>query len=191
MFQSHSVQNASVRVVGWSQYLMNSKLSPLLPEVQTHISSVPQVLEPFRPSAGSFLVEGVLNDGEVISDRRLLGEEGETHNVGHGSEGTANLELLGGQILLDIEVLDAVEDSVNGGFLLPGGDSHLLIAVGVFINLYHLSDEGAARISRVNTRIEGVVSIVIVLPHTVVAHAWDIPASSCCRVEHFVLYYNY
>ena len=191
MFQSHSVQNASVSVFGWRQYQMNSILSPLLPKVQTHISPVPQVLEPLRPGAGSFLVEGVLNDGEVVSDRSLLGEEGEAHNVGHGSEGAADLELLGGQILLNIEVLDAVEESVNGGFLLPWGDSHLLIAVGVFIDLYHLSDEGAAGISRVNTRIEGVVSVEIILPHTVVAHAWDIPASSCCRVEHFVLYYNY
>lgn len=119
---------------------MNSILSPLLPKVQTHISPVSQVLEPFRPGAGSFLVEGVLNDGEVVSDRRLLGEEGEPHNVGHGSEGAADLELLGGQILLNIEVLDAVEESMNGGFLLPWGDSHLLIAVGVFIDLYHLSD---------------------------------------------------
>ena len=80
---------------------------------------------------------------------------------------------------------------MNGGFLLPWGDSHLLIAVGVFIDLYHLSDEGAAGISWVNTRIEGVVSVEIILPHTVVAHAWDISASSCCRVEHFFLYYNY
>ena len=170
---------------------MNSKLSPLLSEVQTHIPSVPQVLEPFSPGAGGFLVEGVLHYGEMVSYRRHLGKEGEAHNVGHGSEGAADLKLLGGQILLNIEVLDAVEESMNGRFLLPWGNSHLLIAVGVFIDLYHLSDKGAAGISRVNTRIEGVVSVEIVLPHTVVAHAWDIPASSCCRVEHFVLYYNY
>ena len=75
---------------------------------------------------------------------------------------------------------------MNCGLLLPGSDSHLLIAVGVIIDLHHLSDEGAAGISRINTRIESVVGVVIVLPHTVVAHAWDIPASSCCRVEHFV-----
>ena len=73
----------------------NSELSPLLSEVQTHITSVPEVLEPFTPGSGSFLVEGVLYDREVVSDRRLLGEEGEAHNVGHGSEGTADLDLLG------------------------------------------------------------------------------------------------
>ena len=118
---------------------MNSKLPPLLPEVQTHIPSVPQVLEPFSPGAGGFLVEGVFHNGEVVSYRRHLGEEGEAHNVGHGSEGTADLDLLGGQILLEIEVLDAVEESVDGGFLLPGSDSHLLIAIGVLIDLYNLS----------------------------------------------------
>lgn len=80
---------------------------------------------------------------------------------------------------------------MNSGFLLPRGDSHLLIAVGVFIDLHHLSDEGAAGISRVNSRIEGVVSVEIILPHTVVAHARDVPTSTCRRVEHFVLYYNY
>ena len=170
---------------------MNSKLPPLLPEVQTHIPSVPQVLEPFSPGAGGFLVEGVLHDGEMVSYRRHLGEEGEAHNVGHGSEGTSDLDLLGGQILLEIEVLDSVKESVDGGFLLPRSDSHLLIAVGVLIDLYNLSHEGTGGISRVNSRIEGVVSVVIVLPHTVVPHAWDIPASSCCRVEHFVLYYNF
>ena len=169
---------------------MNSKLPPLLPEVQTHIPSVPQVLEPFSPGAGGFLVEGVLHYGEMVSYRRHLGEEGEAHNVGHGSEGTADLDLFGGQILLEIEVLDAVEKTVDGGFLLPGSDSHLLIAIGVLIDLYNLSNEGAGGISRVDTRIEGVVSVEIVLPHTVVPHSWDIPASSCCRVEHFVLYYN-
>ena len=170
---------------------MNSKLPPLLPEVQTHIPSVPQVLEPFSPGAGGFLVEGVLHDGEMVSYRRHLGEEGEAHNVGHGSEGTADLDLLGRQILLEIEVLDAVEESMYGGFLIPGSDSHLLIAIGVLIDLHNLSDEGAGGISRVDARIEGVVSVIIVLPHTVVPHAWDIPASSCCRVEHFVLYYNF
>ena len=118
---------------------MNSKLSPLLPEVQTHIASVPQVLEPFSPGSSGFLVEGVLHDGEMVSYCRHLGEEGEPHNVGHGSEGTADLDLLGGQILLEIEVLDAVEESVDGGFLLPGSDSHLLIAICVLIDLYNLS----------------------------------------------------
>ena len=80
---------------------------------------------------------------------------------------------------------------MDGGFLLPGSDSHLLIAIGVLIDLYNLSNEGAGGISRVDTSIEGVVSVEIVLPHTVVPHSWDIPASSCCRVEHFVLYYNF
>jgi len=170
---------------------MNSKLPPLLPEVQTHIPSVPQVLEPFSPGADGFLVESVLHYGEMVSYSRHLGEEGEAHNVGHGSEGTSDLDLLGAQILLEIEVLDAVEKTVDGGFLLPGSDSHLLIAIGVLIDLYNLSNEGAGGISRVDTRIEGVVSVEIVLPHTVVPHSWDIPASSCCRVEHFVLYYNF
>ncbi len=170
---------------------MNSKLSPLLSEVQTHIPSVPQVLEPFSPGAGGFLVEGVLHYGEMVSYRRHLGKEGEPHNVGHGSEGTADLDLFGGQILLEIEVLDAVEKTMDCGFLLPGSDSHLLIAIGVLIDLYNLSNEGAGGISRVDTRIEGVVSVEIVLPHTVVPHSWDISASSCCRVEHFVLYYNF
>ena len=170
---------------------MNSKLPPLLPEVQTHIPSVPQVLEPFSPGAGGFLIEGVLHDGEMVSYRRHLGEEGEPHNVGHGSEGTSDLDLLGAQILLEIEVLDAVEKTVDGGFLLTGSDSHLLIAIGALIDLYNLSNEGAGGISRVDTRIEGVVSVEIVFPHTVVPHSWDIPASSCCRVEHFVLYYNF
>ena len=123
----------------------------------------------------------------MVPETCPLREEREAHDVGHGSEGATNLDLLWSQVLLNIKVLDAIEQGVNSGLLLTWSDSHLLIAIGAVINLDNLSDEGAARIGRINTRIESVVTVVVILPGAIVAHARDVPASSCCRVEHFFI----
>lgn len=115
----------------------------------------------------------------MVAGRGSLGEEGEAHNVGEGAEGTTDLDLFRGQLLLNVEVFHSVQERVNCGFLLSRSDSHLLIAVCVVIHLHNFSDECAFRISRVNTSIESVMSVVIISINTVVAHARDVSTAAC------------
>lgn len=164
---------------GKSAFQMDSILSPLLSQIETHITSISQVLEPLSPSVIGLLCEGILNNGEVIASRGKLGEEREAHNVGEGAEGTADLDLFGGQLLLNVEVFHSIQERMNCGLLLSWSDSHLLIAVGVVIHLHNLSDECTLGISRINTGIESVMSVVIIIVNTVVAHARDVSTATC------------
>ena len=54
---------------------MFSKLSPLLSQVEAHIASISQVLEPLSPCVVGFLGKGVLNNGEMLSGHSHLGEK--------------------------------------------------------------------------------------------------------------------
>ena len=139
-----------------------SEKFPLLPEVQTHITSISKVLEPFSPGASGLLHQSVLSDREVVSEAGSLWEEREAHNIGHGSEGAADLDLFRCQVLLNVEVLHTVKKSMNGGLLLTWSDSHLLVAVSTVIDLNDLPDKSTARVSGVNTSIEGIVSLIVI-----------------------------
>ncbi len=163
---------------GKDGFFADSILSPLLSQVKTHVTSISQVLEPLSPSVIGLLCEGVLNDGEVVAETGSFGEEGEAHNVGEGAEGTTDLDLFRGQLLLNVEVFHSVQERMNGGLILSRSDSHLLIAVGVVIHLHNLSDECALGISRVDTGIESVMSVVIISVNAVVAHPRDVSTAT-------------
>lgn len=64
-------------------------------------------------------------------------------------------------MLLQVEILDAVELSVDDGALLARGDSGLFIAVGVLVDLNKLADESALGVSGVNTSVEGLVGLEV------------------------------